>query len=399
MPALNGDGNLYITFISMGQGDCVIVSLPNGKTLMADCGTSRWDTEYNRLVNPGQSKADQAKEIRDLRQHVIDVLFEPRFLHARKRIDALVLTHPDKDHCNELASSLQLNKPAITSLYFSNGTLDHYVEGSAGWWLSQTGNVGNAYAVAINQTQKTLNNVTIAPEAAPTVRPAGSKPINVVSVEAATQGFVRILDGTKAGGKNCEVFLLASDVVEYPAVRDNSTPQNRGSVVTMIVFGTKKIMLCGDATFHTEKFLIDTYAAKISDLELLHLPHHGSKTSSSWAQDTDAAIRAIDFVGRVRPHRIVVSAATNSGGSLKLPRHEVIERYIKSPAPRLRAADGSIWSWLFTEAVYDAASATSRKRKTLTSASNDWEERTLAVDIVSTGTIGTTDYVIEDADA
>lgn len=434
MPA---DGNLYITFISMGQGDCVIVSLPNGQNLLVDCGSVRWDTELVDLLLNGEEyeikgttmvdeetpiytladvPSDRKEEMKativeSLRQGVIDTLFESKFLLSSNRIDALVLTHPDRDHYNELKSCLADKNPTINSIYFS-GSAAKYIEGGTGHWLSAKAAVTNSYPLTINKdgykfdgiafNGRTDSKVLIPTEPTPAVPPPPSKPVNVVSAETATKGFVRILDGTKAGGKNCEVFLLASNVDEYKGsdgrklFNDDSTKENRGSIVTLIVFGSKKIMLCGDATFHTEKFLKDTYGAKIADLELLQLPHHGSMTSSSWSAAYIEEIKTIDFVGHVKPRRVIVSAANDSGSSLKLPRYEVIKRYIESPGKRLVAATREVHAWERVLAEY--APSGKAKRQVLAGASDVLLARDLLFEIVSTGNIGTTDYAFTNAE-
>ncbi|MFD2719558.1 ComEC/Rec2 family competence protein [Hymenobacter monticola] len=395
MPALNGDGNLYLTFADMGQGDCTMVSLPNGKTLMVDCGTSRWDTKRN--AGAEQSKEEHRNEILDLRQAVVNMLFEPRFMHANNRLDALVLTHPDKDHCSELQNSLMVKSPAIGAVYFSFNDLTKYAQGGAGKWLRVKANVANYYNITLNLTARTINNVAI-PEEPATLPAAPNRPTNVRSRSAGTRGFVRILDGTKAGGKNCEVFILASNVVPYPGVQDNSTDRNRGSIVTLIVFGSKRIMLCGDATFNTEKFLKDTYGANIANLELLQLPHHSSMTSSSWADSPDDNINAIDFVGHVKPRRIIITASIDSGERLQLPRYEVIKRYMKAPN-QLLAADRAVHAYLAQVTTYVPKGSGGKRTRDDTESEPYYYKRRLLVDIVSTGTLGAVDYAITDAEA
>ena len=39
----------------MGQGDDVLISLPNGKMVVIDCGSMRWDGNY---WNPKRSPAE-----------------------------------------------------------------------------------------------------------------------------------------------------------------------------------------------------------------------------------------------------------------------------------------------------------------------------------------------------
>jgi len=389
VPPKRGDGKLYITFISMGQGDCTIVSLPNGKTMMIDCGTSRWDTDFNTGVNRNQTKDEQTQQIAQLRQGVINVIYEPRFLDGYDTLDALVLTHPDKDHCNELASIL---KPgiAIKSLYHSTN-IGKYTHGAADWWLHHKANVTNEYAVIVNQNAKTINGVDI-----PEVRDDDNNTINRRSKDAATKGFVKILEGTKGAGKPCHVYILASNVQKYDNVNDQDTRVfNRGSVVTLIVYGSQKFMICGDATTNTEKFILAQYNAdvnRIVNLEVVQVGHHGSQTSSSHSTSNDPEISAISFVDKVNPRIAIISAATDSGGSLKLPRYETIEKYLT--CARLNALNHNISCWWYVPPTYGVVNS---KRTKLTDGYPELGQKNINKHIISTGDEGAIDIVREDA--
>jgi hypothetical protein len=50
-----GDQKLHITFNEMGHGDNVLISLPNGKMVVTDCGSMRWDGNYG---NPKRAAAE-----------------------------------------------------------------------------------------------------------------------------------------------------------------------------------------------------------------------------------------------------------------------------------------------------------------------------------------------------
>jgi beta-lactamase superfamily II metal-dependent hydrolase len=375
-----GDGKLYVSIIEMGQGDCIMVSLPNGKTLMIDCGTARW--------------ARTQKEI-------MDMIFDDRFLNKYNTIDALILTHPDKDHCNQLMGMLIDKKPKIKSVYYSFGNLTYYTHGSAGGWLATKADVekNKIYSVAINASGKKFNGITI-PESADPIA------INVV-VTRSGKKMVKILHGTSDAmdAKDCEVFILAGDVDQYPGIADNADAdgKNRRSVVTMIVFGNKKLLFCGDATFHAEKFLKDTYQNYIKNIDLLQVAHHGSIVTSSSCNafgENEDNVKAIGFVDHVNAESVVISAAEDSGAKLGLPRHETIDKFINIPNKRIKARPGNaIGGYRFIEATYDTPVAGSKKRKILTQGGNTWSDYAVAFDIISTGSLGTIDYDVSDADA
>ena len=67
------EGELRIHFIDVGQGDCTLIELPDGKIVLIDGGNS--------------AKATQKKVLRHLNALDIDT------------IDYLVVTHADSDHC------------------------------------------------------------------------------------------------------------------------------------------------------------------------------------------------------------------------------------------------------------------------------------------------------------
>jgi len=275
-PGNRGDGKLHMAFIRMGQGDCTVVSTPAGRTLIIDCGSDA--TEF-------PDKQAYYREIQD-------TLYGPKFLKPRvlqdgqlepETLDFLILTHADTDHYNRLKQVLK-DTLQIQNIYHS-AKLDHYSVGQQSTWLrAHLVSELKAKGVTINENgEKKLNGVVVAP------------PDDNNKVDR--------LDSTGLGIQihvedNCKISLLAGNVAT-DSVGDNSNVKNRGSLVTLIEAFGKKIMICGDATRSTEKFLVDTHKERIASLDLLHVPHHGSAVTSS----SDL------FVDKVKPKKIVVSAA------------------------------------------------------------------------------------------
>ncbi len=69
-------GELRIHFLDVGQGDCTLIELPDGKTMLIDGGDDKSQTKTQVM----------------------------RYLNGLKikKIDHLVITHTDKDHCGSL---------------------------------------------------------------------------------------------------------------------------------------------------------------------------------------------------------------------------------------------------------------------------------------------------------
>jgi hypothetical protein len=305
-----GDKNLHITFNEMGHGDNVLISLPNGKMVVIDCGSMRWDGNY---WNPKR----KPKELFD--NAMYNALSDERFLLNNKTIDLLILTHPDLDHCSQLFGLFtwvtldKKVKPAnkLIDVFFSNRFTEYGKHGVPGViWTSYPAK--NIYALTLNQTTSTYSKVTehnvhgtVLSDNDITVSANNQAELYKKSRVAATLNFVKLLDGTAVGGVDCAVYALASNVTPYANLTDNSSEDNRGSIVTMIIFGDKKFLFMGDSTFNTEHFLIQTYGDLIKDVELLHIPHHSSyNTSSSYPGHPERPNLQVDFVAAGLTHQI-----------------------------------------------------------------------------------------------
>ncbi|MDQ7798076.1 MAG: DNA internalization-related competence protein ComEC/Rec2 [Candidatus Edwardsbacteria bacterium] len=78
--ALARPAGLRVTFLDVGQGDCALVEMPNGKRYLVDCGLSAPNRDSGR-----------------------DVILP--FLRAQgiTRLDQVVISHSDADHCGGLS--------------------------------------------------------------------------------------------------------------------------------------------------------------------------------------------------------------------------------------------------------------------------------------------------------
>jgi beta-lactamase superfamily II metal-dependent hydrolase len=375
------DGYLHIMYNEMGQGDNILIKCPNGNVVVIDCGCARWDGNY----------FEPTRTASELRAQAIGNIFETGFLKDDQIVNALILTHSDQDHCNQLRDIFnhQLTAiPKVTQIdaLYHSGNLTQYIAGSAHSYLMSEVTLSNSYAITVNQDGQSLNGAAIL-DSQPNLTE-----INKKSMQVPTMGFIKILDGTK-NSPPCNVYILASNVKPYPGFEDGygeSTAEqaaNRSSVVTMVIYGDKKFLFLGDATYFTEKFLKDTYGDKIKDLEMLHVGHHGSyRTSSSYKNDAHKpqAVRDIDFVSHVNPRYLAVSAAWNCS-SPKLPRWETIQNYING-ADRLVRNDGAELQCWWKE--YTLSTPKTKKSQV----AEIWGPKTTDRYVLCTGTEGVLDF-------
>ena len=76
-------GSLSVYYVDVGQGDCTVISLPDGKTIIIDGGENNKKTET-----------------------AIDSFIAETFTDF-KYFDYAILTHPDSDHCGSLDYALE----------------------------------------------------------------------------------------------------------------------------------------------------------------------------------------------------------------------------------------------------------------------------------------------------
>ncbi len=235
--------NLTLTFIDVGHGDSILLEFPKGKKMLIDGGglyEDRFDIGKN-VIAPFLWK----KKIR--------------------RIDFLVLTHPDPDHLkglNFIASHFSVGQ------FWDNGIRtdsEFYQQ------LGETLLRKSIERLSLNENRppQTINGVNIS-----FFNPPAKKPSHAI--------------------------------LPAPSLFNNS------SLVMMIQFKNIRILLAGDIEKETEdRMLREGYSLKA---DILKIPHHGSSSSSTPY-----------FLQRVEPSYAVLSVGERNIG--KLPHPEVLRRY------------------------------------------------------------------------
>lgn len=328
------DGTFHLAFVQMGQGDCAIMSTPAGRTVLIDCGTN--------------SKDDELKPAYLAR--VAAVLSGPKFLQGTNVINIMILTHPDKDHFNRLKDVLP-NAITAELVYHSAAIGDYGTKVST--WV-------NAHATdARFRRRLSLSRDPVNGLGANTMQADGAALPEVIRPAPAAGSKIDKMDGTLGmvildEGANCKITLMAAgvahDYVDANGKGDDDTAghRNRGSIVTLVETFGRKILISGDATRSTERFLMldATRTALLTGVDIVQVGHHGSNVTSSHQ----------GFVDTVRPtHRAVISAGRKGVPTHHLPGMAVVDRYVQRFVTSGRAADAvshlvSAWGPLGTSA-------------------------------------------------
>ncbi|MFP4457127.1 MAG: DNA internalization-related competence protein ComEC/Rec2 [Clostridia bacterium] len=115
--------------------------------------------------------------------------------------------------------------------------------------------------------------------------------------------------------KGDEILISKNDVISvlHPAIDDKGFDENNSSLVLNLSLDNINILFTGDIENQAENFLIEEHKEELK-ANILKIPHHGSKTSSSEK-----------FIDEVNPEIAINSSGRNH--FLNHPDKEVIMRY------------------------------------------------------------------------
>lgn len=279
-PAIAPTGKLTIHFLDVGQGDSALIVFPRGATMLVDAGGELQIGKVTNHTNSVEaviglpSKAAMANQRggaveTDTNEapisddgFAIGEAVVSRFLwsQGRTRLDYALATHADADHIAGFSEVLK-NFHVGQALIGRRPTDDFEYK---------------RFAEAIRKQQIPLGSLT-----------AGQRfDIEGVTVEV----------------------LWPPGATSWPV-----TSNNNDSIVLRLVYGAVAILLTGDIEEQAEAAIMSSAVDLRADV--LKVPHHGSKTSSTAA-----------FLDRVRPRCAVISVGERS--RFGHPHALVVERYL-----------------------------------------------------------------------
>jgi len=235
--------DLRLTFIDVGQGDSILIEFPRGKKMLID-GGGLYEDHF------------------DIGKNVI-----APFLWKKKirKIDTLVLTHPDPDHLkglNFIASQFSIGQ------FWDNGS---QTESEPYLQLREILN------------EKEIQTQSIYEETPPQI-------VNGVAIS-----FLNPPAPNKIQRRDRNLWNL-----------------NNSSLVMKLRFKNVSILLTGDIEKEAEEQILKKGFPLKADI--LKIPHHGSSSSSSPL-----------FLNKVNPTYAILSVGERNIG--KLPHPEVLRRY------------------------------------------------------------------------
>lgn len=258
-------GTASIHFLDIGQGDCTIIVLPDGKTMIIDGGENKTATETK------------------IKNYIAENLGE-----GFKYFDYAVLTHTDADHCGGLDAVLkayparEVYRPNVISNYVLNSqtyvdpglavTLDSGKDANEKFW-TQTAVTSTGVDKKDTRAYRDFVEAAYAPNA------------DFTPVVYMSDG--RIID-RPVGKANQDIFGTSEheySVKFYSPLKFKYTDSNDCSTILAFSYLGRTVMLSGDAEAEAEAEFVSTYSSAEFEFnsDLIKLGHHGSRTSSSSA--------------------------------------------------------------------------------------------------------------------
>ena len=213
---------LKVHFIDIGQGDSILVELPDNKIMLVDAGPNSGEDNLLTYLNN---------------------IFTAR---QNKNIDYFIVTHQDEDHIG--GADKVFDNFNVLTFYRPNVYTDQEM-------------IDYGYSSSEVNTCNTVVFKTM---------------IAKMNAEGCSV-FVNTKSSNPFGlGSECEY------TIEFLSPKDTKyTDPNNYSPITIISYKNRKIMLTGDAEKLVEKQVLSDYSEDFLACDILKLGHHGSDTSTS----------------------------------------------------------------------------------------------------------------------
>jgi beta-lactamase superfamily II metal-dependent hydrolase len=336
-------GTIQILFLSMGQGDCCVITCPDGQHVMIDCGS--------KALEAADAMVDIQAVLRSVTNHEDS---------DYGWISALILTHPDRDHITKVAEIIggeaydvggdtrTFDPISVSKVYFSDfntgrtdftsSPLRYYGASMCATTLYYYSKVSEMYCVTLRTKERVLHKW---------VEPFDKSGYTNVPIAG---DRVTVKSGVLESNPTVtwEVSIIAGNVAREPGDQSDTDGRNAASLVTLVRLGTETALICGDATISTENYLYNTFSTKpdIKSVALLQAPHHGSSVTSSSAK----------FVNLVKPKRVAISVQKDEH-SHHLPGRAAVDAYVKNAVATKTPRPTTAWRSLDDDAFHDIKTA------------------------------------------
>ena len=249
----NGDKTLKMTLVDVGQGDGIIIELPDERVMYIDGGSRKGTIPRDEVY----SRMNSVLESTD------------KFKAGNKTIDYLIVTHADYDHI--LSLPLLFENYEVMNICFPR-IAD----------INITKTWHNVYDLSQNETYTNNNGQVV------------------------KSNYIENVGNYMLGGKTWKMNIYSFLPEDYPVVKASSSAvvKNKISPICVLEYANRNIILTGDATTQTEEYILNqpNYFRKV-DADVLKVGHHGARESTS-----------MEFLNAIDAEYALISCATTDYG-------------------------------------------------------------------------------------
>jgi competence protein ComEC len=265
-----GEGELQIHFIDVGQGDCILILLPDGKEMLIDC------------ANYNNTSAIRERTMTYLNTYVTD-----------GQLDYLMVTHGDSDHIYFVDEVLYTFDVDVIYMPFILAEPENATKAEA------VGNLPKEKLDLFTDKDSLTSGVYADFFIAALSEPEAEIKFNIGEFSIETETYT------------LDFYCYAESDWENSNL-NSAEKKNAVSPIGILEYNGKRVVLTGDSNEINEPKFIEKIGGTTLDCDVLKVGHHGSVTSSSES-----------FVKAVPPKVSVVSVGTRFKS---LPGKAVLER-------------------------------------------------------------------------
>lgn len=290
---IRDNSKLSIHYVNVGQGDCIMLNLPDGKNMIIDAGQKNGSTPIYSGQKDSNDKA--------ITQHVIDYA-KANIIQEGQKFDYMVLTHAHEDHVSILDNVLDEFEVGIIvrSPEFYQSDKDPALTAQELELATTTGVTlkDNYNKVSTGCMRDFLNK-------------AYAEPGATVMVTNSSITWSGVDD--EANEYTIKFYTIQES--EYYNPTDNGLKNNPNNYSPLIVLTYKGFTFAftGDGEKKSEELIMTRYGDSLPNVDFMDLAHHGSKTGNIQT-----------FIDKLDPEYAIVSVGDQR--IYGLPDEEVYER-------------------------------------------------------------------------
>jgi len=279
---INNSG-LQVHFVDVGQGDCIMINLPDGKNMIIDSG------DNNSTIS----------------SHMIDYANE-YIVTDNEVVDYLILTHAHSDHVgnmDDILEEFQVNNIYRAPEFYQKNSTTNQNEITLD---NEEANFASTSGVTLKEDYNIVNTNVMRDF----LIDAYAEPNCNMFIFNDNDGNPMIM-GSAEDKEYTFTFYTIDESEYYSPTNTNLKNPNNYSILIVLEYDGLKFAFTGDGEQYIEQQLIDKYGDELPNVDFMQMAHHGSKTASSQ-----------DYVNILDPEYAFVSVAEEN--TYGLPDEEPI---------------------------------------------------------------------------